>query len=191
MTESARSQRSIEAEILAGQAEDSEYAKANLANHEAQDELKTAQEEALTNEEFQTKRAALLKEEDHGLKIAQLQRETLGNDLAYQKALDKSKAAKLTLQHIKSGLFKENTEWVDAAHAAKERAADETKANNEATRGAFHRMPAVRNLREANAAADKARAVIAQAENVLRSLNAPIPPQPGQTGKPAGKTSKN
>jgi hypothetical protein len=170
--ESSKTQKSIEAEILGAQSETSDYAKANIAFLEAQDEVKTTTEDALSNDEYLAKKAAISKEDGYAANMTKLRAETLQNDMAYQKAFDKLKASRVVLNRIKMDLFKGSTEWEAAVAANKEHAADETKANQEATKGAFKKMPAVRKLREANAVADEARASIAQAEMMLKSLGA-------------------
>jgi chromosome segregation ATPase len=184
--ESSKSQKSIEAEILAGQSDNSEYAQASLALLSAQEELKAAQERALGSDEYLAAKAALMKEDNHAGKISKLQHDTLASDDAYSAALDKAKSARLVLNRVKSDLFKANSEWAAAVAANKEAAAEEAKANSEANRGAFKKMPAVRNLREARAAADEAREIVAQAQMTLRMLGA----QPAK-GMPGSTTASN
>jgi chromosome segregation ATPase len=188
-SESTKSQKSIEAEILAAQSDKSEYAQASLALLGAQEELKSAQERVLSDEKYLANKAGLLKEENHAGKVAKLQRDTLAADTAYSEALDKAKAARLVLNRVKSDLFKANSDWVAAASASKEAAAEESKANIEASKGAFKKMPAVRNLREARAAVEDARAVVADAQMKLRMLGAQ--PAKGTPTTPYSSTSNS
>ena len=143
-----------------------------MAFHEAQDDLKTAKEQVVSSDEYISQRTAILKEESHAAKLAKFEHDSLMDDPAYQRAHDKQKAAKLVYDRVRSELFKANADWVAATSASKEASEEENKASSEATRGAMKKMPAMRNLREAKAVADDARASIAEAEMVLRSLNA-------------------
>jgi len=189
--ESTKSQKSIEAEILAAQSDGSEYAKASLAFFAAQEDLKSAKERVLSADTYLAEKAKLLKEENHAAKLSKLQRDALNDDDQYVPALDKSKSTSLVLNRIKNDLFKANSDWVAAAAANKEAAAEEAKANVEASKGAFKKMPAVRSLREARAAADEARAVVVDAQMKLRMLGAQppkgMPTSPYATTSAAGK----
>ena len=72
-----------------------------------------------------------------------------------------------------------------ATAASKDAQTEETKANSEATRGAMKKLPAMRNLREAQAAADEASDAIATIQYQLKLLGA----QPKNTGSGATSTS--
>jgi hypothetical protein len=170
-SESRKSLKTIEADILAAQEPTSEYGRASAAFLKAQDEMKTAKESAVGNDAFAAQKAAVLK--DGGpVKAASFERETLANNPAYQQALDKAKAAKITADHIKNDLFKANADWSAATAAAREAAAEEAKAKSQATKGAVKKAPATKNLHEAEASAETARAMIAQATAVLQQFNA-------------------
>ncbi len=186
--ESTKSQKSVESEILAGQSENSDYAKASLALLAAQEELKSAKERALSSEEYLAKKSALLKEGNHAAKASKLQHDTLTADDDYSAALDKTKAAGVTLNHIKSDLFKANSDWVAAVSASKEAAVEEAKASNEANRGAFKKMPAVRNLRAANASVEDARLLVQEAQMKLQMLGGQ--PAKGTPTTPYSSTAK-
>lgn len=173
--ESSKSQKSIEAEILSAQSEDSEYAKANLAFLEAQEDLKVAQDRVLASDAYQAEKAAVLKAPDHAAKLSKLQHDALADDPGYMAARDKLKAARVVVNHVKMDLFKANSDWVAATAAAKDAQSEETKANSEATRGAMKKLPAMRNLREAQAVADEARENIAAIQYQLKLLGAQPP----------------
>ena len=182
--ESNKSLKTIEADILAAQDENSEYAKASLAFHEAQDQLHEAQERILGSDEYLAKKkelAAATDDPEHATKLASLKHDALNGDPEFQKANDKFKSAKLVYTRVKTDLFKANNDWVAANQSSREASQEEAKASSEATRGAFKKLPAMRTLRKAQEVAAEARVTIAQAEWMLKSLNAPIPkPQSGQ-----------
>jgi hypothetical protein len=168
--DSTKSQKTIEAEILTAQGDDSEYSKANLAFLEAQQLVKDEKEGVLTGEDYLKQKSALQKGSASAVKVAQLQKEALEEDDDYQRANDKFKAATLTYNRIKGELFKANPEWVAASQAAREAHSEGSKASGEATRGAMKSMPAKRRLREATEAAAQAKMNIAQAQMVLSSM---------------------
>jgi chromosome segregation ATPase len=182
--ESAKSLKTIEAEILAAQTDGSEFSKASLALHEAQDAEKEARERVLDAASYKEKKAALMKVEDErAAKLAKLKSDTLAEDMDYQDTADKLKAAQTKFVRVKTALFKASAEWVSASKASREADGAESKAHDDATRGAMRNMPAKARLREAQEAAAEARAGIAQAEAILRNLNAPIPKPPA--GQPS------
>lgn len=169
--DSTKSQKTIEAEILTAQGDDSEYTKANLAFLDAQQVLKEEKERVLTSEDYLKQKASLQKGSDSAIKVAKLQHDALEEDDDYQLANDKFKAATLSYNRIKNDLFKASPEWVAASQAAKEAHAEGSKASGEATRGALKSMPAKRALREAEEAAAVARMNIAQAQAMLNSMS--------------------
>lgn len=185
--ESTKSQKSIEAEILAAQEDGSDYAKANLAFLEAQEEVKAAQERIYSSESYLTQKTIILKEPSHAAKLAKLQHDALADDIGYTTAFEKLKAAKAVINHVKMDLFKANAEWVAATAASKDAQTEETKANSEATRGAFKKLPAMRNLREAQAAADEAREAVATIQYQLKLLGAQPKTTPASTSASARK----
>lgn len=186
--ESSKSQKSLEAEILAAQSESSDYAKANIAFLEAQEEVKAAQERVYSSESYQAQKTAILKEPNHAAKLAKLQHDALADDIGYATAHEKLKAAKALVSHVKLDLFKANSDWVAASAAGKDAQSEETKANSEATRGAFKKLPAMRNLREAQAQADEARETIATIQYQLKLLGAqPKAGTPAYTSTSTGK----
>lgn len=180
--ESRKSLKSIEADILAAQKEDSDYGRANAALTKAQDEVKAAKEAALGGEGYLAQRAAILQEENHAVKLAKYERQTLTDNLDYQRALDRAKSAKAALDRVKTDLFKANADWASATAAAREASAEESKARLTANKGAVKKTPAMRNLKEAEEAAQEARQQIAQATSVLQQFNA-LPKQPQQRKK--------
>jgi len=146
--------------------------------NEAKEAMNESKERVLSSDAYLKKKAELAKESDSGPKIAKMRDTFLEQDDEYMSAMDKHKAAAIVFKRVKENLFKSNADWVAASKAAHDAHSDEIKANSEASRGAMKKMPAMRNLREAQEVADEARANIAAAETVLKSLNAPIP-KPG------------
>lgn len=180
--DSRKSLKSIESDILAAQKENSDYARANSAFQKTQDEVKAAKEAALASQGYLTQKAALQNEDNHAVKLAKFERQTLSDNQNYQQALDQAKTAKVNLDHIKNDLFKANSDWVNATAAAHEASAEESKARLTANKGAVKKTPAMRNLRDAEEAAEDARQQIAQATAILQQYNA-LPKQQMGRGK--------
>jgi hypothetical protein len=176
--ESTKSQRAIEADILAAQSEDSEYAKANLAFNETQQTVNVERDRVLNSVAYLKQKSLLAKDPESAVKGAKMRQEALGEDIDYQVANDKFKAAALAYSRIKTELFKASPDWAAASQAARDAHGEEGKANSEATRGALKKMPAARNLREANEIAAEAQMNINQALLILRSLNVKVPDAP-------------
>ncbi len=188
--DSAKSQRTIEAEILTAQGDDSPCSKAHIEFNESQQALNEERDRVLSSEEYLKKKADLAKEDGSAAKIAKLRHDSLEDDDHYQAASDRFKAATLVYNRIKSELFKANPEWVKASQESRDARVEENKNTAEATRGAMKRMPAARNLREATEIAAEARMNIAQAESVLRNLKVKIPAAPpGMDYSSAGSAS--
>ena len=190
-----RKRKSIEAEVFAAEGSDSPYALASDEFTHAQESLRFHEKRVADSEEFKRQhdeavKTAAAKGTEQATAVKKVRDAAFENDPDYARAKDRFKAAKSKFDRIKLELLRKNPQWVESAGERKGASQDESKSDNEATRAAFQKLPAARDLRAANAMASAARESIMQAENILRSLGAPIPKHPAATPTSSASNKK-
>lgn len=155
-----------EREILSEQSVDTEYYRVHEELNAAKKELAAAKEEVLTPDvvsELETlKGAARVQATNDRLELSP----------RYLLAHARVTTAGKELERIKSALFHADEDWKGTNQALADVRHDISVARGEAKTSGFSRLKPLSEYREASQAAAAARAAIAQAEGVLKSLNA-------------------
>jgi hypothetical protein len=157
----------IEKEILSEQSSDTPYAK-------TLEELNTAKKQAAAAKAQIMARPDVIDELANlkGVALTNATNLRLETFLAYADPNLRAKTAAKELERIKLELFRADIDWKETHQALVDVQHDISIARSEAAAAGFSRAKPLGDYREASHAAAAARAAIAQAEGVLRSLNA-------------------
>lgn len=155
----------IEEEILGEQSVDTDYTRVRTELLAAKKEMAEARAEVLARPEV-ARELELLK----GVPKTTATNKLLESSPRYVAAHNRVTVAGSELEKIKSQLFHADTDWKETRHALSEVQHDISVAKGEASTAGFSRLKPLTEYREASQAAAAARAAIAQAEGVIRSL---------------------
>jgi hypothetical protein len=168
--------RDIEKEILAEQKSSSEYGKAKGDLEGAKQVLAETEERILAKMEVARALEGLT-----GSELKKAKAQELGRWTEYQIAAAKAEAATKKLADIRFALLQADADYKETAATIRESHRDENKAHDKVTTGGGARLAPLQDRRKAANVAAAARQAIAEAEMVLRSLNAL--PKSTPTGK--------
>ncbi|MCE9528519.1 MAG: hypothetical protein K8R36_20945 [Planctomycetales bacterium] len=170
--------REIEKEILAEQKSTSEYGKAKAELEGAKQLLADIEGRILAKPEVANALVGLT-----GNELKKAKAKELGSWTEYLVAQSKADAATKKLADLRFKLLQADADYKETAETIREAHRDENKAQDKVASGGSSRLAPLQDRRKAANVAAMARQAIAEAEMVLRSLNA-MP-----ANKPTGKNS--
>jgi hypothetical protein len=156
----------IQNEILDEQSAGSAYALAQLEVASARRELEAIKSRILSQPEVSAKLAG-----QQGVALTNLTSAELVTHLDYAAAKSRLDTAAAEIDRIRRELFRADEDWQQTADALMQAKQDIQTAEQEAKASGLTRLGPLQDYRKASDAAAAARAVIAQAEGTLRSLN--------------------
>lgn len=166
----------IEKEILSEQSVDTEYHRVHEELNSAKKEMAAAKAEILVRPEVVRELSDL-----KGVAKTTATNDRLETYPRYAAAHVRVLAAGKELERIKSELFRADADWKETNQALVDVRHDISLSKREASAAGFQRLKPLGDYREASQAAGAARAAIAQAEGVLKALNAT--PKPSSSAK--------
>lgn len=168
----------IEKEILGEQSVDTPYGRAATEIAQAKRELATIKAQILSQSDVSTKLMGL-----KGVALTTAASEVLESHSAYALAHARVKTAGREIENVRTALFRADEDWRQTSDALIQVRQDIDAAKQQAIVTGFARMKPLQEYRKASDAAAAARTVIAQAEGVLKSLNATSKPPPASSKK--------
>lgn len=179
----------IEAEILAEQPPDSEFATALAAETQAKDDVHRAIHRVLGLPEHpgQSVDAALLNDV---AEISAAQRQALDSDVNYLVAQQDLKDAAARVEKLRRQLFQANADWIAAERDLSEAHTRAREGTEQAKTAGLSSLDDRQDLSRAQNVAAAARALVAQGEARLRQLGAKPAASSGSGGSVGSRSTK-
>jgi hypothetical protein len=161
--------REIEENLISSQSDDSEFGRARDALSAAKDDLTRQKDRVLGAPDYKAKVGQIRDASDAGRLRAEIRRDALDKDDAYQTARRALDASLKRFMPLKQKLFADDPDWKKTSESLRTSEAEERKLREKATSTASA-APDAQDIRSSKDVANDARATIARAQAKLRQL---------------------